>query len=108
MLDELIKSIVSETVKQTLQELETLDQRKQQAPDIMTTQQLADYLGMSVQWVYEHTKELPHEKRGRKTLFIKSEIDEWREQQREEKENKKQKTIKINSAKPRQGLYKIV
>jgi excisionase family DNA binding protein len=108
MLDELIKSIVSETVKQTLQELGALDQRNQDVPDTMTVKQLAKYLNMSEQWVYEKTKEMPHEKRGRKTLFIKSEIDEWRQEQREEKENRKQKTIKISSAKPRQGLYKVV
>jgi excisionase family DNA binding protein len=108
MLDELIKSIVSETVKQTLQELGALDQRNQDVPDTMTVKQLAKYLNMSEQWVYEKTKEMPHEKRGRKTLFIKSEIDEWRQEQREEKENRKQKTIKISSAKPRNGLYKVV
>lgn len=108
MLDELIKSIVSETVKQTLQELGALEQRNQDVPDTMTVKQLALYLGMSEQWVYEHTKELPHEKRGRKTLFIKSEIDEWRQQQREEKEFKKHKTVSVCKSKTRNGLYKVV
>jgi len=109
MLDELIKTIVFETVKQTLEQLGALDQRNQDVPDTMTVKQLAKYLGMSEQWVYEKTKELPHEKRGRKTLFIKSEIEEWRQQQREEKEARKQKTIKIcSNNKASKGLYKVI
>lgn len=108
MLDELIKSIVAETVKQTLQELGALDQRNQNVPDTMTVKQLAQYLGMSEQWVYEKTKDIPHEKRGRKTLFIKSEIDEWRNNQREEKGLKKQKTVRLGASKTRSGLYKVI
>ncbi len=107
MLDELIKKIIEDTVLMTLEKTGALDINKPQTPDTMTVKQLALYLGMSEQWVYEKTKELPHEKRGRKTLFIKSEIDEWREQQREEKELDKSRTIKTCSNKVR-GNYKVV
>jgi len=108
MLEDLIKQIIKETVMLTLEKTGTLEISKTQTPDIMTPQQLAEYLGMSVQWVYEKTKELPHEKRGRKTLFVKSEIDEWRQQQREEKESIKHKTVKISIAKSGNGLYKVI
>lgn len=107
MLEELIKSIVSETVKKTLLELGALEQSNKNAPETMTVKQLAEYLGMSVQWCYEHTKELPHEKRGRKTLFIKSEIDQWRQEQRAVKEEKKRK-INVSLASNKRGLYKVV
>lgn len=108
MLDELIQSIVKESVKQTLKELGAFDKENQNIPETMTVKQAAEYLGMSVQWVYEHTKELPHEKRGRKTLFNKSEIDEWREEQRAAKAELKQQIIHVNTTSSKRGLYKIV
>ena len=108
MLDELVKTIVEETVRVTLKELGALEKSTLNTPEIMSTKQLADYLGMSVQWVYEHTKELPHEKIGRKTLFHKSEIDQWRKAKRQENESDKHKTIIINSVKSKSGLYKVI
>lgn len=111
MLEEAIKSIVTETVKQTLQELGALQQTNHSVPETMTVKQLVEYIGMSESWVYQNTKNIPHEKRGRKTLFIKSEIDEWREQQRESKENRIQNIEHVNSissGKSRKGYYKVV
>lgn len=107
ILEDEIKKIVEETVILTLKKTGTLDVGKSQIPDTMSPEQLAEYLGMSINWVYQHTKELPHEKRGRKTLFIKLEIDSWRLQQREEKELKKQKAVSSYSNDAR-GLYKVV
>lgn len=112
MLDELIQKIIEETVLLTLKKAGALQQTVQSIPEIMNPTQLAEYLGMSESWVYQHTKELPHEKRGRKTLFIKTEIDEWREQQRALKEEGKPKVVvHVNSAslgKKTRGCYKVV
>lgn len=111
MLDELIKSIILETVKLTLQELKTSSLNNSKVSETLTPKQLAEYLGMSESWVYQHTKELPHEKRGRRTLFIKSEIDEWRQNQRADMEDKTQNIVHVSSAsseKNRRGYYKVV
>lgn len=108
MLDELVKSIVKESVRQTLQELGALDKGKQNIPETMTVKQAAEYLGMSTQWMYEHTKDLPHEKRGRKTIFNKSELDDWRKEQKAVKEELKQQIIHVNPANGKRGFYKVV
>jgi len=86
MLDELIKNIIKETVTITIQMMEDSNINKTYIPEVMNVKQLAEYIGMSTQWVYEHVKELPHEKRGRKLIFTRIEIDNWRQLQREKKE----------------------
>lgn len=108
MLEELVKSIVKESVKETLKELGAFDKVKQNTPETMTVKQVAEYLGMSIQWVYEHTKEMPHEKRGRKTIFNKSELDDWREEQRAAKAELKKQIIHVNPTSGKRGLYKVI
>lgn len=106
MFDEIVRTIVEETVKVTLKELGALDHSKRKAPDVMSPKQLAEYLGVSVSWVYQNTKELPHEKRGNKTIFIKSEVDAWREGQRSGQKELKQKIVHVERSK--RGLYKVI
>lgn len=111
MLEETIQKIIEETVFATLKGIGVLDQSKQDAPETMNPAQLAQYLNMSESWVYQHTKELPHEKRGRKTLFIKSEIDEWRKVQRTAREEKHSKVVvvgPVRSGNNRRSYYKVV
>lgn len=85
MLDDLIKEIIKETVLLTLRDISSKFEESL-VPQVMNTKQLAEYLGVSVHWVYKNTAELPHEKRGKKVLYLKGEIDEWRKNKREEKE----------------------
>jgi excisionase family DNA binding protein len=108
MIEELIKSIVTETVQQTLKELGALDQSKLNKPEIMTTKQLAEYLNMSESWIYSNLKELPHEKCGRNVRFSKKDIDQWRREQKEAKEGIKQKIVHVSNDRNNRGLYKVV
>lgn len=109
MLDDLIKCIVIETVRQTLKELGTMDQGEKNAPNIMSPKQLADYMGVSASWVYTHTYEIPHEKRGNKTLFVKAEIDQWRQEQRKAKEVVSRRIIQVNRVDGnKRPYYKVV
>lgn len=50
----------------------------------LTVKQLSDYTGMSVQWIYNNVRSLPHLNLNRKPLFRKSDIDSWLEQFRVE------------------------
>lgn len=106
MLDEAIRKIIEETVTATLEKLNISCINQTDTKEIMNPEQLADYLGMSESWVYQNTKELPHEKRGRKTFFDKAEIDEWRKQKKEGKEVINYKSVKMPAKK--NGIYKIV
>ncbi len=42
---------------------------------VFSVEELAEYLRVSVKWVYEHTHELPHFKLGGLLRFRKQEID---------------------------------
>lgn len=111
MLDELLRAVIAETVQQTLQELGAMDHPKKDTPDIMTVKQLVDYIGMSESWIYQHIKDLPHERRGRKILFIKSEIDQWREEQRTAKEERHNKVVVVSPARlgnSKRNYYKVI
>jgi len=45
----------------------------------MTIREVSEYLHLSVASVYGLTsrREIPHQKRGKRLYFLKSEIDEW-------------------------------
>lgn len=107
ILDDLLKKVVEEAVMLTLDKVRPLNESNNQIPNTMTTEQLAVYLGMSIQWVYKHTNELPHLKLGRKTLFLKEEIDEWRKEKRETKENLSSITTRYSKS-VKSGFYKVV
>ena len=103
MLEEYIKKIVEETVILTLQKLGTLEQRNKDTPNSLTVKQAANYLGMSESWIYQNIKKLPHEKRGRSIRFIKSDLDNWREEQKESKQQVNKTTV----SKKKSNIYRI-
>jgi hypothetical protein len=41
--------------------------------------QLSNYIGMSMQWIYNNKNKLPHSNINNKPLFLKSDIDRWLE-----------------------------
>ncbi len=41
--------------------------------------QLSNYIGMSIQWIYNNKNKLPHSNINNKPLFRKSEVDRWLE-----------------------------
>ena len=49
----------------------------------MTAKEVAAFLGMSLAWIYRRTEQgggPPFRRRGRKILFLRSEIERWDEQ----------------------------
>ena len=48
---------------------------------------LAEYMGMSPQWIYNNKSKLPHVNINNKPLFRKSEIDRWLESYRVQTSN---------------------
>lgn len=108
MLDDLINDIIDKTVEKAV--ICTLEKiRGKYNPNIneaMTTKQLAEYLGVSQQWVYKNLKQIPHERRGKKIIFRKSEIDDWIKEKNEESKNEKTSSYNVSSKKAK--VYKIV
>jgi len=106
MYDELITKIVKEIISEVLKEVKD-DDKQASNTNAMNTKEVAQYLGMSLAWVYQNTKTLPSMKIGKKLLFDKNEINEWKKQQVDEK-NKQQKTIKIKIDKRKVGCNKVI
>ena len=78
---EVIGAIVKEITDNLKPLLATRKTENQDA--ILTPQQLAEYLRVSRQWVYERVSlgEIPHIKVGKYLRFRKSHIDNWIESQ---------------------------
>ena len=76
--------VIEAIAQRVVESLRPLLGRKQEVPDvILTTDQLAEYLGISKQRVYEAVslKTIPYFKVGRNLRFKKSTIDKWIEAQ---------------------------
>lgn|GEM_PF-2671944 len=75
---------------------------KHEAGDkLFNVKQLADYIGMSTQWIYNNKSKLPHMNINNKPLFRKSEIDTWLESFRVKQKNE---TISFFSIKENESL----
>ena len=48
----------------------------------MDLKEAAQYLPLSYRTIWEHRKEIPHFRYGKKIIFKKSELDQWMEQWR--------------------------
>lgn len=109
MLDDLINDIIDKTVEKavicTLNKIKGYDYGSN-IHEVMNTKQLSEYLGVSVQWVYKNVKEIPHEKRGKKIIFRKSDIDNWIQHKNEELNI--DETLNYNIASKKCKVYKVV
>lgn len=58
-----------------------MDQRKQDAPPraVITAQEVADMIGVHVQWVYKETRRgrIPHIRLGRAIRYRPESIEQW-------------------------------
>lgn len=52
--------------------------------EYMNVPELADYIRKSQKYIYNNIRSIPHRREGRTLLFVKSEIDQWIDQQNEE------------------------
>lgn len=101
MIEELITKIVEETVKITLAQLAISKRENENVIQTMNTKQVAEYLNMSVPWVYQNLSLLSPSKIGKKLIFNKKEIDKFLEQKKGKKDNKETQnkfttTTKVN------------
>jgi excisionase family DNA binding protein len=58
--------------------------RFEDLPDVMTIQDLKDYLRVGRNKAYEIGQQIPHIKNGNRRLFPKQKVREWLEQQAEQ------------------------
>ena len=109
MLDDFINDIIDKTVERavicTLEKIKGEGYRSNNT-EVMNTKQLSEYLGISVQWVYKNVKDIPHEKRGKKIIFRKSDIDNWIKQKNVE--SNIDNTLNVNAISKRNKVYKVV
>ena len=78
-------SIVNEIVSRVVKELKPmLLYEKQEDELLLTVESLAEYLSVSMQWVYTRVNlnEIPHIKMGKFPRFRKPTIDEWLDSQK--------------------------
>ncbi|KHE93613.1 MAG: helix-turn-helix domain-containing protein [Candidatus Scalindua rubra] len=75
--DELVARITQEVVKQ----LKPLLNDHDNGNELMTVEEVANYLKVKPSWVYEkiHTRKIPFQKAGRFPRFRKKHIDKWLE-----------------------------
>lgn len=96
MLEKIIKEIVEETVKITLSQLSN-DTRE--VTTKLNTKQVAEFIGMSIPWVYQNLHILPHKKMGRKLIFDTAEIIDFLKERDEDKRSIKQQQVKTKTSK---------
>ena len=48
----------------------------------LNVRQTADYLNVTVRWVYDHIAEIPHRRFGGQLRFTVAELDQWADAQR--------------------------
>lgn len=106
MIDKIIKEIVEETVKITLSQLSLNTQNESvRSSSRLNTKQVAEFIGMSIPWVYQNLHVLPHKKIGRKLIFETEEVIEFLKQRSEDKGSIKKQQIKTKKA---NDGYKVV
>lgn len=108
MLDDLINDIIDKTVEKAV--ICTLEKIKGEyssnVKEVMNTKQLSEYLGVSLQWVYKNSKQIPHERRGKKIIFRKSKVDDWIQHKNEELNN--DKPLNYNVVSKKKKIHKVV
>jgi len=73
-----VRQMLREEVQTALKEFQPL-QKSDEGYELMTIQDLAQYINMAVPSVYGlvHQKKIPHIKRGKRLIFEQKQIIEW-------------------------------
>lgn len=99
-MEEMFKKLIQEA----LQEVIRANVQTNPVREIMTREQLADYLQVSVAWIDKNIKGIPHLKGVGGTRFRKADIDSWLDEKLEVEEIHTSK-VRIGSKK---SSYKVV
>lgn len=106
-MEEQIKQIIKDAVREVLGEMDLNKSQVDGFPEIMNLEQASEFVHLSRDYIKNCKEDLqiPHRRKGRAYLFIKSELLEW-VQGREEPEE--QPKINITSTKNKGRITKIV
>ena len=99
-MEEMLKKLITEVLKEVL----SANVQTNPVREIMTREQLAEYLQVSVAWVDKNIRSIPHLKGIGGTRFRRKDIDEWLETKLVEENSK---DIKISTARSK-STYKVV
>jgi excisionase family DNA binding protein len=71
--------LIDSIVKKVVEQLEPLIKQDSNANQIMTVDEIANYLKVKTSWVYEkiHTREIPFKKVGKFPRFLRKDIELW-------------------------------
>lgn len=74
-----VRQMLREEVRTVLKEYQPLSRTDDDGYDLMTIEQVAEFINMAVTSVYGlvHQKKIPHIKRGKRLIFEKKQIIEW-------------------------------
>lgn len=110
-MEEQLKKLIKEAVREVLEEMEFNNHTRQYSPsdcfpEIMNIKQAAEFVHLTESYIKNKKAELaiPHRRKGRSYLFLKSELIEWLQQREEEKKPK----ISMHPAKTKRCTTRLV
>ncbi len=105
-MEEKLKQLIKEAVREVIEELGLTAKQSDGFPEIMDLDQASKFVHLSKDYIKNHKDDLciPHCRKGRAYIFVKSELIEWVKERKEEKESK----VKITPSKSRGSTTKIV
>lgn len=106
MLEDIIKNIVVETVKLTLNEISITKEKPNGL--MLNVKETAEYIGMSVNWVYQNLNILPHRKIGRRLSFNTKELDSFLDARKVKNEDEYKISDNAKIKKKENGKYKVI
>lgn len=107
-MEEQFKALIKEAVKEVLEEMKSYQPQSESDgfPEIMSLDQASKFVHLTKDYIKNFKDDLgiPHRRKGRTYLFVKSELVEWVKGREEEKPSK----IKISSVRTKGSIMKIV
>ncbi|HBC30482.1 MAG TPA: hypothetical protein DC024_04450 [Clostridiales bacterium] len=103
LFEEIIKNIIEETVKLTIAEISS---EKEKAKNTLSAKETAEYIGMSVNWVYQNLNILPYRKIGRRLVFSVKELDIFLDERKSGNDDITNLDAKMK--KTEMGKYKVI
>jgi len=89
-LEEQLKQLIKVAVKEVLDEMNLNQPQSDEFPEIMNLSQASAFVHLSKDYIKNHKDDLgiPHRRKGRTYIFVKSELIEWVKDRKEEKQSR--------------------
>lgn len=105
-MEEELKKLIKSAVLDAIEESGLTAEHSDSFPEIMSLEQASEFVHLSKDYIknYKEQLEIPHRRKGRTYLFLKSELLEWVAERDEKKESK----ATFTAVKSKKNVMKIV